>query len=222
VSVEHIFPESLGNKEKILPKGVVCDTCNNETLSSLDEELLNFEPILLFRTFHGIESKRGRVPTSNFSDVHLENPTADHVVVRPQSRKNITDQSDTGFKLHFRGNRKMDAKRLKLIARALYKIAFELLYLDHGREFVLSGRFDEVREIILGNRDFSGYLFIGTMEKSSDPGIEYRFFKDNETGREFAFFDFKYFFVQILFDMERRVVQLENGSKHNRHTLLTF
>lgn len=27
-SVEHIIPESLGNKD-ILPKGIVCDSCNN-------------------------------------------------------------------------------------------------------------------------------------------------------------------------------------------------
>jgi len=29
VSVEHIIPESLGNISHILPKGWVCDTCNN-------------------------------------------------------------------------------------------------------------------------------------------------------------------------------------------------
>ncbi len=28
-SVEHIIPESLGNKNHVLPKGIVCDRCNN-------------------------------------------------------------------------------------------------------------------------------------------------------------------------------------------------
>ena len=28
-SVEHIIPESLGNKTLILPRGYVCDKCNN-------------------------------------------------------------------------------------------------------------------------------------------------------------------------------------------------
>lgn len=28
-SIEHIIPESLGNKEHILPNGYVCDICNN-------------------------------------------------------------------------------------------------------------------------------------------------------------------------------------------------
>src|SRR5262249_562875 len=39
-SEEHIYPESLGNDEAILPKGFVCDTCNNGPLAFLDNALL--------------------------------------------------------------------------------------------------------------------------------------------------------------------------------------
>jgi len=28
-SVEHIVPESLGNRRHILPRGAICDRCNN-------------------------------------------------------------------------------------------------------------------------------------------------------------------------------------------------
>lgn len=28
-SVEHVIPESLGNVDPVLPKGVVCDACKN-------------------------------------------------------------------------------------------------------------------------------------------------------------------------------------------------
>jgi hypothetical protein len=152
MSVEHIFPESLGNKEKILPKGAVCDRCNNETLSSLDEELLEFEPIKFLRTMNGVESKRGRVPITSFSNLRIENPTKDHVMIHASSKKNITDQTPNGFKLHFKGNKKMDATRLKRISRSLYKIGLELICLDHGIEFALSERFDEARDIILAKK----------------------------------------------------------------------
>ena len=221
-SVEHIFPESLGNKEKILPKGMVCDVCNNGTLSKLDEELLEFEPIKLLKTIHGVASKSGKVPPANFNNVRIESPTPGHVSIQVNSSKNLEDQSDQGFKLNFRGNRKMDATRNKLLAREFYKIGLELVCLDHGQEFALSERFDDVREIILGKKDFIGYLAIGTNEKSLRSGIYYFPIKDEVTGSEFYIFDFNYMFVRILFDMERRKALPENGSKLEKFTILKF
>lgn len=220
-SVEHIFPESLGNKEKILPKGVVCDRCNNETLSSLDEELLEFEPIKFLRTMNGVESKRGRVPITNLSNLRIENPTKDHVMIHASSKKSITDQTPNGFKLHFKGNKEMDVTRLKRISRSLYKIGLELICLDHGIEFALSERFDEARDIILGKKDFSGYLLIGTTKNSGVAGMRYRPVKD-ETGFEFMVFEFQYLFVYIIFDMERRQSIPDNGTKLAGFDVLKF
>jgi hypothetical protein len=62
-SQEHIFPESLGNTEKLLPVGVVCDRCNHEVLSPLDEALCDFGPVSMMRTIYGIPSKRGQMPS---------------------------------------------------------------------------------------------------------------------------------------------------------------
>lgn len=39
-SVEHIIPESLGNKSHILPKGYVCDECNNYFARKIEKILL--------------------------------------------------------------------------------------------------------------------------------------------------------------------------------------
>jgi hypothetical protein len=220
-SIEHIFPESLGNKEKILDKGFVCDTCNNEVLSGLDAELLDFEGIKFMRTFKGIENKKGKVPVSNFPNLKIENPDKNHVQIHLQTMKHVRDQSDTGFKLDFRGTRKMDAKRLKLLARSLYKIAYELVCLDHGRDFVLSPRFDEVRDIILGKKDFTGYLCLGSNEKSENPRVTYYLRKD-ETGKDVTVVDFNYLFVRIIFDIERRTIPFENGFKIDRLTILKW
>lgn len=221
-SVEHIFPESLGNKEKVLPKGMVCDICNNRTLSRLDEELLEFEPIKLLKTVNGIASKSGKVPPANFNNVRIENPAKGHVNIQVHSSKNLEDQNDQGFKLKFRGNRKMDAVRNKLLTRAFYKIGLELVCLDHGREFVLSDRFDDVREIILGKRDFNGYLAIGTNIDSSRVGMYYFPVTDQKTGKQFFFFDFSYMFVRVFFDMERRIALPENGAILEKFTVLKF
>jgi hypothetical protein len=220
LSVEHIFPESLGNKDKILPKGVVCDKCNNEILSRLDAELLEFEPIKFFRTLNGIENKKGKIPVSNFNNVTLRNTDKDHIQIHANSKKNITDQTAQGFNLNFRGNKKMDAVRLKLLARSLYKIVLELMVLDHGKDFVLTERFDDIRDIILGKKDFNGYLLIGSNEKSENPRVTYHLKKDNIG--EFIVVDFNYLFIRILFDMERRTIPIDNGTKLGRLTLSKF
>jgi hypothetical protein len=218
-SIEHIFPESLGNKEKILSKGVVCDTCNSGVLSTLDQALVEFDPILFLRTFHGVQSKRGKVPSAPFGSVRLENPTGQHVRVELDSDKHLTEKPG-GFDLKFTGKKRMDAKNLKLVARALYKIGLELIYLDHGKEFVLSSRFDEARQIILGKQDFHGYLLVGGGSKQHT-GVSYRFLKA-EDGTEFACFEFSYMLVKIIYDMERRIAIPDNGTKLMGFNVLKF
>ncbi len=221
-SIEHVFPESLGNTEIFLPKGFVCDICNNESLSGLDEELLEFEPIKFFRTFYGIKSKKGKVPVTSLPNIKIENPNRDHVHLTVSSHKFITNKSKDGFDLKFTSNRKIDSKRTRLIARALYKIALELLCLDHGNEFILSNRFDQVREIILGKQpEFNGYLLVGTEDGTKPSGVSYRFLKD-EHGQEFAFFEFNYFQITIFFDFEIRKSVLANRDRLEKFTVLKF
>lgn len=41
-SIEHIIPESLGNDELILDKGIVCDKCNNYFSREIENPVLNF------------------------------------------------------------------------------------------------------------------------------------------------------------------------------------
>jgi hypothetical protein len=63
ISVEHIIPESLGNKEHILPKGVVCDKCNQYFASKIEKPLLEQSYFINARHRMQIESKKGRIPT---------------------------------------------------------------------------------------------------------------------------------------------------------------
>jgi transposase len=60
-SVEHIFAESLDNKDLILPKGIVCDPCNNGKLSELDRAIVDFMPIATRRTVLGVTNEEGRL-----------------------------------------------------------------------------------------------------------------------------------------------------------------
>lgn len=62
-SVEHIVPESLGNKSHVLPAGIVCDKCNQYFALKIEKILLEQEFFKNLRHRNAIESKRGRIPS---------------------------------------------------------------------------------------------------------------------------------------------------------------
>lgn len=61
-SVEHIVPESLGNKQHILKKGIVCDNCNNYFSLKIEKRVLELDFFTNIRFRNFIESKKNRIP----------------------------------------------------------------------------------------------------------------------------------------------------------------
>lgn len=60
-SVEHIIPESLGNKHHFLPRGYVCDKCNNYFSIKIESVLLAQPYFTSMRFRNEILSKKGRL-----------------------------------------------------------------------------------------------------------------------------------------------------------------
>lgn len=66
-SKEHIIPESLGNKSHTLPKGYVCDECNNYFARKIEKELLEQPYFISLRHRNEICTKKGKpVPLEMF------------------------------------------------------------------------------------------------------------------------------------------------------------
>src|SRR5436309_15606851 len=61
-SIEHILPESLGNKEHTLPAGVVCDACNNYFASGIEQPVLESGHFVTARFSALIPNKREKMP----------------------------------------------------------------------------------------------------------------------------------------------------------------
>lgn len=61
-SVEHIIPESLGNKSHVLQRGIVCDSCNNYLAIKVEKEVLEMAYFKSVRGRNQIENKKGRTP----------------------------------------------------------------------------------------------------------------------------------------------------------------
>jgi hypothetical protein len=60
ISVEHIIPESLGNTRHVLPKGAVCDTCNNYFARKVEQPVLSHRSVRNLRAWNGLRSKGGK------------------------------------------------------------------------------------------------------------------------------------------------------------------
>jgi hypothetical protein len=82
VSVEHIVPESLGNTTIVLPRGFVCDRCNNYFARKVEGPFLNSPAILALRHVEAIGNKRGRIPGM---DVVLNNGMSGRLERFPRS-----------------------------------------------------------------------------------------------------------------------------------------
>ncbi|MFA6667722.1 MAG: HNH endonuclease [Bacilli bacterium] len=63
-SKEHILPESLGNKnpDAILPKGIICDNCNNYFAREIEKDFLDIKTIKLLRSYVRIRTKKRKIP----------------------------------------------------------------------------------------------------------------------------------------------------------------
>ncbi len=62
-SVEHVIPESLGNKKHVLPKGIVCDSCNNYFARKVEKPFMDLSAVQQLRFQQYLENKRGKIPS---------------------------------------------------------------------------------------------------------------------------------------------------------------
>ena len=71
-SVEHIVPASFGNSISILPKGSVCDKCNNYFARKIESPFLNSEVVLQLRQELEINNREGKT-VNRFDDLPTKN-----------------------------------------------------------------------------------------------------------------------------------------------------
>jgi hypothetical protein len=69
-SVEHIIPESLGNKSHVLASGIVCDKCNNYFASKIEKEVLELPYFKSLRQRNYILNKKNKLPRENAYIIH--------------------------------------------------------------------------------------------------------------------------------------------------------
>lgn len=97
-SVEHVVPESLGNRSYVLPAGIVCDRCNGYFAVKVEKPLLEADFFTSLRFHQAVPSKRGKIPTTE--GVHAETGIAVTAYKTAAGRPGILihpDQIDSFF-----------------------------------------------------------------------------------------------------------------------------
>jgi len=200
-AAEHVFPESLGNKVYILPKGVVCDPCNHGVLAGLDAELLGFDPVMMLRATLGIRTKAGKLPEAKFPNLRVRRREDGVVTIHAPGRHKVARLRPDGLEMTPRGTKKLTVDRCRRLARAFYKIGLELLYLQRGQAFVLGAQFDELREIVRGRVPFHGYLLVAFGgDIRSQVGARWEEMTGH--GHVTTFFDVDICSFRVMFDLE--------------------
>ena len=172
---EHVFPESIGNKELVLPRGIVCDRCNNEALALLDQGICDFPAVKMRRTMLGIRSKAGQIPEFRFTQGSMKHRPgedgADPTLIfeHPTENGSLRETSrtpDGKVTLEWKasGGRRMTPRYASVLSRGVLKSALECAWLDHGKK-MLEPRFDHIRSAVLGEPRV-GYF---AMAKSANP-----------------------------------------------------
>lgn len=179
-SEEHIVAESLGNTTLILPPGVVCDSCNNRRLSSLDQALTEFMPISLIKAIYGIESKAGKLPKARFNNGSIEHTSPGNVFLQLDSAR-WEKPRENGFSFTAQKHQ-WTPKHCAPVSRALLKMALECAWLDLGPDEVHDSKYDHVREIVMAG-GHNGYLTVLKNGNPEDRQVQVRYWPvDFESG----------------------------------------
>ena len=154
----------------ILDKGIVCDKCNNYFSREIENPVLNLDGFKQLRFYELIESKRGKIPSSDAlfcgekCDIHWQQIEGESCLMIGVSPEMINKLLKEPPQMFFTRGFELDDKKHKYeISRFLLKIAIEyfvflILHNDESDSEELNFEFDEhfkrlIQYVRVGRKD---------------------------------------------------------------------
>ena len=165
-SIEHIIPESLGNKKHTLWKGAVCDKCNNYFATKIEKPLLEQSYFVSVRHNNIIKTKKGNCvhqsilfshPNKGFVKASLGYDDNGIKYIIPECKEEF-EYILSGTTNQFRViEHEQPTLNNYILSRFLAKCAFEYLafilvngeksvYISEAIEFLQEKQFDDIRK----------------------------------------------------------------------------
>lgn len=163
-SEEHILQFVLGNdvasglveEEFVIPRGVVCDKCNQRRLSLRDNALVEWPPISIFRSLGQLPNRGGRL-------VDAVGGTRWDIEFQSEDRRAFALRAEAST---------AKASRRDDVARALCKVAVETRWVD-DRNDARTSRWDALAAAAIGGPLPAG-LAMGLMQPTQPAEIDLR------------------------------------------------
>jgi hypothetical protein len=176
-SVEHIVPESLGNTRHVLPKGSVCDSCNNYFARKVEHPVLSHRSFRNLRAWNGIRSKGGRAPwllathlSSGFEVAISKQEDSGDIRLRAEKGKtsdkilsHLQRDEEHGFRA-FAVNLEIDPPQREM-SRLLAKIALERCFSEflradeRSKDHIFDPYFDNIRRWARNGDNFPSWPY---------------------------------------------------------------
>ena len=194
---EHTLPHSLGNYHSILPKGWVCDLCQN-LLSRIESEFLETLPFALIKIYATKYTKQGRFPAVKFENIHLTKTRPNIVDIKNfvGNKGEIKEIEKIGDDVKFQLPPVSKGRDHTSISRVLLKAALGLTALEKGRQYSLDPKFNIARDHILQNKQFNGKLLMQRTMKNINKVMNMSFYENDEIAM------FNIFGIKILISIQ--------------------
>lgn len=164
-SEEHVIPEALANTDWILPKGYVCDRCNNGPLAKLDN-VLAASPLFAYQRIQYLPyDKDGRLPEARFGSITWKRTSPHDILISEDPGADVIkfgEEAPDGWSRFSFKETYQNTFDERTLARALCKVALELIAADHGHQYACAERYNAVRAFIIKAEPFRNNLLLRT------------------------------------------------------------
>jgi len=155
-SREHIIPESLWNTKQILPRGVVCDGCNNYFARKVEKPFLDSPEMTHLRFHQAVPNKRGRIPPIDATIFpghavkvfrHAEGRVAATLAVPPEAFEKVLRGEADKVIFPLSGNAPNDTVTSRFLAKvAIEGLAQRFIDVPGGLDYLIDdAQFDPIR-----------------------------------------------------------------------------
>lgn len=198
IGIEHVIPESLGFKET-LPKGYVCDECNNY-FANIDNVILHNRFIALQVGIEQIPGKKDKIRREIGNKLSF--PEKGHFSLTSDTLNIPSGKLKESYEFKFSQDKVFNEIEF---ARGIHKIAFNLYAFDRGRRASLNQKFDNLRRYIRNpdKKEFWKYAV------KYYPNSNNRFIRKNIV--VFNIYDIE-FMVSLVKDLDEKIA-INNGYK---------
>jgi hypothetical protein len=172
-SIEHIVNAALGPHaaDLTLPRGAVCEPCNQHLGRQVDEAFFHQFEIQLIRGIFRVPDRNGKtldeLPLGN-GRVLFTREEMLHIEINGNGH--IREADPGNLRIDMIANRRNSGDQMRRATRSLLKTGLGLTYLAYGAETALGAGHDELRGAIFGE-PYEGYLLIGELDLLEWPNL---------------------------------------------------